>query len=177
MIKCFIYNFRYLMRTFERTNNLNPMVYMLVGNYCLMSNSYKYALNHYSTLNKKVNSPLINLLLSIIYTQIASQKYSNRKQQLVMQSIAYMENYCKVREPEALNEVLYNTGRLYQQVGMLTMAKTYYEQALKVTNPIIEKNPQYLCLRREIAFNLHLIYKSSGNYAMARNYLYEYIVV
>lgn len=165
------------MRCFERTANLNPMVYMLVGNYCLMSNSYKYALNHYSMLNKKVNSPLITLLLSIIYTQIASQKYSNRKQQLVVQSIAYMENYRKMREPEALQEVFYNTGRLYHQVGMLPMAKWNYEQALEVKNSLIDKYPQYLCLRREIAFNLHLIYKSSGNRVMARKYLYDYIEV
>lgn len=168
--------YRYLQRAFERCN-INPMVYILSANYYLMSSTYKYALDQYSTIFKKYQIPLVALILSIVYAQIASQKYSCRKQYLILQAIAFMEKYQELREPEAFNEIYYNMGRLYHQLGILHVAKSYYEKALTVTNELIKKYPQYLDLRMEIAFNLHLIYKSSGNRIMARKYLKDYIVV
>jgi general transcription factor 3C polypeptide 3 (transcription factor C subunit 4) len=168
--------YRYIDRFFGRVN-VNPMVFMLSANYYLMSNTYKYALDHYATIFQRHKSPLIALILSVIYAQIASQKYSNRKQHLVLQSIAFIEKYQEIREPEAMNEIYYNTGRLYHQIGMLHLAKSYYEKALNVSNELIEKCPHHLDLRAEIAFNLHLIYKSSGNKTMARKILYDNIIV
>jgi general transcription factor 3C polypeptide 3 (transcription factor C subunit 4) len=89
----------------------------------------------------------------------------------------YFEQYQKTREKEAEAEVLYNTGRFYHQIGIISTAKHYYEQALKVSNSMIESDPEILDLKRTIAFNLHIIYKNSGNKHMARKILYEYIVV
>lgn len=142
-----------------------------------MSNTYKYALDQYSTIFKKYQIPLVALLLSIIYAQIASQKYSSRKQYLILQAISFIERYQELREPEALNEIYYNFGRLYHQIGILHIAKSYYEKALTVTNSLIEKYPHYLDLKMEIAFNLHLIYKASGNRMMARKCIRDNIVI
>lgn len=172
---------RFVTRLFDRhtpfSSNVPPLVYTLIANYCLLSNSYKYALNHYDEIYRRFPSPLIAMILGILYSQIANQKFTNRKQNLVVQGMNYFEIYRKTREPEAMAEILYNTGRYYHQVGMLSLAKDYYEQALKVTNPMIESDPEILDLKRTIAFNLHIIYKQSGNKFMARKILYEHIVV
>lgn len=167
---------RFLIRAFDR-NNVHPMAYMIVANYFLMSNSYKYALNHYDEVFKRFEVPMISLIMSIVYVQIASQKYTSKKQHLVVQAIAHIEKYQASREPEALAEVYYNKGRLFHQIGLISSAKRFYEKALKVTNTLIEKYPQYLDLRMEIAFNLHLIYKLSGNKEVARKILYDYISI
>jgi general transcription factor 3C polypeptide 3 (transcription factor C subunit 4) len=172
---------RFVMRLFERctpyTVNIPPLVYMIIANYCLLSNSYKHALNHYDEIYRRFQSPLVAMLLAILYAQIANQKFSTRKQNLLVQAMNYMEKYRQTREPEAEAEILYNTGRLYHQIGIVSVAKKYYEKALVVTNPFIEEHKEILDLKKEIAYNLHVIYKQSGNKLMARKMLYDYIVV
>jgi general transcription factor 3C polypeptide 3 (transcription factor C subunit 4) len=173
--------YRFVTRLFDRntsyTANVPPIAYMMVANYCLLSNSYKYALNHYDEIYRRFQLPLVAMILGILYSQIANQKYTNRKQNLLVQAMNYMYKYAQTREPEASAEIYYNTGRLYHQMGMVSIAKNYYEKALKETNPLVEKYPDILDLKREIAFNLHIIYKQSGNKHMARKILYDYIVV
>lgn len=170
---------RFITRLFERSSpvNIPPLVYMIIANYCLLSNSYKHALNQYDEIYRRFQSPLVAMLLAILYVQIANQKFTNRKQNLLVQAMSYMEKYQRTREPEAKAEVLYNTGRLYHQIGILSIAKEYYERALKVTDPFIEEHKELLDLKMEIAYNLHVIYKQSGNKKMARKMLYDYIVV
>jgi general transcription factor 3C polypeptide 3 (transcription factor C subunit 4) len=170
---------RFVMRLFERTTPINvpPLVYMVIANYCLLSNSYKHALNHYDEIYRRFQPPLVAMLLGILYAQIANQRFTNRKQNLLVQAMNYMEKYQRTREPEAEAEILYNIGRMYHQIGVLSVAKKYYERALKVTNPFIEEHKEMLDLKQEIAYNLHVIYRQSGNRAMARKMLYDYIVV
>jgi general transcription factor 3C polypeptide 3 (transcription factor C subunit 4) len=170
---------RFIMRLFERTTpyteNIPPLVYTLIANYYLLSSNYKYALNHYDEIYRRFESPMVAMILAILYSLIANQKYSNRKQNLLVQAMNYMQKYGESREPEAMAEVLFNTGRLYHQLGITHVAKDYYERALKVTNPLIEKYHDILDLKRQIAFNLHIIYKNSGNIFMARKILYDNI--
>ncbi|KAG5680796.1 hypothetical protein PVAND_010282 [Polypedilum vanderplanki] len=172
---------RFMLRLFDRctpySTNIPPLVYLMIANYCLLSNSYKYAISHYDEIYRKFQLPMVAMILAILYSQIANQKYTNGKQSLLLQAIQYMEKYRKTREPEASAEILYNTGRLYHQMGIVSVAKDYYEKALKSTHPLIEQHPEILDLKREIAYNLHIIYKQSGNKHMARKILYEHIVV
>lgn len=172
---------RFVMRLFERstpyTVNIPPLVYMMIANYCLLSNSYKHALHHYDEIYRRYQPPLVAMLLSILYAQIANQKYTNKKQNLLVQAMNYMQIYQSTREPEAEAEILYNTGRLYHQIGIVSVAKKYYEKALAVTNPFIEEHIELLDLKKEIAYNLHVIYKQSGNKLMARKMLYDHIVI
>lgn len=170
---------RFVTRLFDhdRGSNVPPMVYMMIANYCLMSNSYKYALNHYDEIYRRFQPPLVAMILSILYSQIANQKFTTRKQSLIVQAMNYMQKYQQTREPEAMAEIFYNTGRLYHQLGIVHVAKSFYEKALKETNALIEENKDLLDLKMEIAYNLHVIYKSSGNKEMARKLLYDHIVV
>jgi general transcription factor 3C polypeptide 3 (transcription factor C subunit 4) len=172
---------RFVMRLFERsspyTSNIPPPVYLLVVNYYLLNNSYKYAISDYIQIYNRFKMPMVALILAVLYSQIANQKHATRKQCLLLQALKCMEKYATTREPEANAEILYNTGRLYHQIGIVSVAKDYYLRALKATNPMIEKYPEILDLKMEIAYNLHLIYKQSGNRFMARKILYDHIVL
>lgn len=171
-----IRHIRFVNRIFSK-NQVPPMAHLIQGNNYLMSGTYKYALNDYVTLFKDIRDPLLPLLISVTLTNIASQKYSTRKQSIMTQAIAYMEEYRKMREPEATQEVYYNFGRMYHQLGLLTLALSNYEKALATENEINKTYPEYTSLKAEIAYNIHLIHKTSGNYFLARKYLYDYIVV
>lgn len=167
---------RFLFRTLKRAG-VPLLTTLMQGNYFLMAGTYKYAMNEYVSLYKSVRDPILPLLLAITLIQIATQKYSARKQTLITQAIGYMDEYRKLREPEAEQEIYYNYGRIFHQVGLLSLALDNYKRALAVDNELIQRYPNHLDLKPEIAYNIHLIYKHSGNYDLAKKYLFDYIVV
>lgn len=84
-------------------------------------------------------------------------------------------------------EALYNIARACHHVGLVSLAASYYEKVLAIHEkdcPIPELSnekpneehltPGYCDLRREAAFNLHLIYKKSGALDLARQVLKDY---
>ena len=87
-----------------------------------------------------------------------------------------------------LQEALYNLARAYHHVGLITLAATYYEKVLSIhqkDHPIPklpndgpeamdDLKPGYCDLRREAAYNLHIIYKSSGAMDLARQVLKDH---
>lgn len=169
---------RFLTRLFIRSENeVDEWPKILRANYCIASGTYKYALNDYMRIFKQTNSPMIALLIGVTYISIAQQKFTTKKHTLIAQAISFLNKYGTLREPEAWNEVQYNLGRLHHQFGMYHIATYHYKEVLKYTNRMIEEHPEYLDLRREAAYNLHLIYRKSNNYDLARRYLYEYIIV
>lgn len=169
---------RFLNRLFTRSeSDIEEWPKILRANYWIVSGTYKYALNDYMRIFKVTKSPLVALLIGITYISIAQQKFTTKKHVLIAQAVSFLNEYAKIREPEAYNEIQYNLGRLHHQFGMCHIAVHHYKQVLSYTNEFIEKHPKHLDLRREAAYNLHLIYKRSGNRELARKYLYDYIVV
>jgi len=87
-----------------------------------------------------------------------------------------------------LQESLYNIARAYHHVGLVTLAAIYYEKVIGICekdypipklpneNPDVIENhkPGYCDLRREAAYNLHLIYKKSGALDLARQVLKDH---
>ncbi|KAI3870567.1 hypothetical protein MKX03_022760 [Papaver bracteatum] len=86
------------------------------------------------------------------------------------------------------HQSLYNVGRACQHVGLVTLAVSYYEKVLEMRQKdcTIPKLPNeesgiqetkksgYCDLRREAAYNLHLIYKKSGCLDLARQVLKDH---
>lgn len=86
---------------------------------------------------------------------------------------------------------MYNIARAYHHVGLVSLATAYYEKVLSVhendypipklpnENPdlIDNQKPGYCNLRREAAYNLHLIYKKSGALDLARQVLKDHCSV
>ncbi|GFQ00253.1 general transcription factor 3c polypeptide 3 [Phtheirospermum japonicum] len=111
------------------------------------------------------------------------------KHQTVLQGLAFLYN--NARLCEGSQEALYNIARAYHHVGLITLAATYYEKVLAIrekdysvpTLPndsrdrIDVKKPGYCDLRREAAYNLHLIYKKSGAFDLARQVLKDHVVL
>ena len=117
---------------------------------------------------------LINLALGF--------RLKNRHECLA-QGFAFLYN--NIRICSNSQEALYNVARAYHHVGLVTHAASYYEKVLaiyekeypmpKLTNedPNVgeERKPVNCDLRKEAAHNLHLIYKHSGAFDLARQVL------
>ncbi|XP_047100507.1 general transcription factor 3C polypeptide 3 [Schistocerca piceifrons] len=168
---------RFLMRLLARQPNHEALT-LLHANNCLVAGTYKYALSEYTTAYRARPSAMTAFLVGVTLIQVACQKFSAKKHALVVQGLSFMSLYRKYRGQEGFQEVSYNLGRAFHQLGLLPAAIFNYRNALESNvSPLIEQSPKRLNLQREAAFNLYLIYHSSGSSDIARSYLEKYIVV
>ncbi len=90
-----------------------------------------------------------------------------------LQGCAFLQAYLKLRGP--CQEAYYNLGRAMHQLGIMPAAMFYYKKGLN-TEPSV-KNDKCFDLSSELAYNLSLIYQSSGSHDMARYYTQKYVVI
>lgn len=167
---------RFLMRLLARHPN-HPALTLLHANNCLVAGTYKYALSEYAATFRSNPGPLSAFLLGVTLFQMACQKFSAKKHSLVTQALAFMWKYQQYRGEDGYQEVHYNIGRAFHQLGLLPAAIYHYKEALNFTSPLLEKYPHLLDLKREAAFNLYLIYMNTGAYDIARSYVEKHIVI
>ncbi|KAM3278005.1 hypothetical protein ACQJBY_045715 [Aegilops geniculata] len=131
-------------------------------------------------------NPLINLCVGSSLINLSLGFRLQNKNQCIVQAFAFL--YKCLRIGSNRQEALYNIARAYHHVGLKTLAVIYYEKvlAMEVEDHPIPKlpfedlhehqdfRPGYCDLRREAAFNLHLIYKESGATDLARRILKTY---
>lgn len=93
-------------------------------------------------------------------------------------AIAFFKKYSQLRGKDGKQETYYNMGRAFHQIGLLPAAMHFYKLVLN-NDPgdVINKNSDHLDLKKEAAFNLHLIYLQSENYLLARMYIENYITI
>ena len=156
------------------------MLGILNGHNCLVAGTYKYSLGEYMSAFKADSSnPLTALMLGLTFTHMACQKFSAKKHSLVVQACSFLNTYRSLRGD--CQEVLYNIGRAMHQLNLLPAALFYYKRGLEVgpALPGGEDKDQHniFDLSREIAFNMSLIYRGSGNLQLARMYTEKYITV
>ncbi|XP_018570885.1 general transcription factor 3C polypeptide 3 [Anoplophora glabripennis] len=152
---------------------------LVIANFEFSTGNYVSALNYYMNEFKQTRSAFSAFMLGVAMLQMYMQRTLDKnKKKVIAETVTYLFlNYSKTRGPLMEQESCYNLGRMYHQLGIMYLAEYYYRKALKVTNELIETYPDILCLKREAAFNLHLIYKNSGNFIAARNILMVHIVI
>lgn len=168
-------HFRFTMRRLTR-EPLHPALTMLHANNCFMKGTYKYALSEYMCAYRQKPTGMLALMISITLLQMACQKFAVKKNSLVTQCIAFLWQYKEFRGDNNLQEVHYNMGRLFHQLGLLPAALFHYKKALEV-EPLKSDYGEMFDLKREIAFNISLIYQNSGALALAKYYTEKYIVI
>ncbi|KAF2883815.1 hypothetical protein ILUMI_22346 [Ignelater luminosus] len=166
---------RFMMR-FLSSYTQKANLRLLEANYCLTVGNIKIGLGYYLNRLRNHATPLTCLLLGCLLLYIFGQKFTANKEKVTKTAIALFLKYSTMRSKDAYEEINYNLGRVYQNFGLVHLAKHYYTLVLEHTSPLVEENPN-LSLKREAAYNLHIIYKNSGNLTAARNLLLKYIRV
>lgn len=168
---------RFIMRLLGREDVLSYL-HILHANNCLVSGTYKYALNDYISLYKIEPNALLALLVAVTLLQMACQKFFAKKNQLVAQVLAFLKKYSQMRGEMSEQEINFNIARAFHQLGLLPGATHYYKRVLDLPqSKIVLQAPHLLDLQKEAAFNLHLIYLDSENPHLARMYLDKHIVI
>ncbi|XP_023185595.1 general transcription factor 3C polypeptide 3 isoform X2 [Xiphophorus maculatus] len=146
----------------------NHALCVLCGHNAMVSGSFKHALGQYvQALKTHPENPLHSLYVGLTFFHMASQKYVAKRHALVLQGFSFLWRYVELRG--ACQESMYNLGRALHQMGLTHLAIHYYQKALLLPAWKLDGiSGDQVDLRREIAFNLSLIYQASGNTEMAR---------
>ncbi|KAM6945794.1 general transcription factor 3C polypeptide 3 [Aplochiton taeniatus] len=155
----------------------NHALNVLCGHNALVSGSFKHALGQYvQAFRSHPKQPLYSLCVGLTFFHMASQKFVAKRHPLLLQGFSFLWRYVDLRGP--CQESMYNLGRALHQMGLTHLAIHYYHKALSMEPPKLEGMvDDQVDLRREISFNLALIYQSSGNINMARQLINTYCIV
>ncbi|KAI3928584.1 hypothetical protein MKW98_024185 [Papaver atlanticum] len=167
------------------TDCIPPMI--IFGHQLTNISQHQAAAREYLEAYKLMpDSSLINLCVGTALIHLALGFRLQNKHQCLAQGFAFL--FSNLRLCESSQEALYNVGRACQHVGLVTLAVSYYENVLEMRQkdypipklPNEESSIQetkklgYCDLRREAAYNLHLIYKKSGCLDLARQVLKDH---
>ncbi|XP_070588226.1 general transcription factor 3C polypeptide 3 [Erythrolamprus reginae] len=155
----------------------NHALCILNGHNAFVSGCFKHALGQYvQAFRTNTDEPLYSLCIGLIFIHMASQKYVLKRHALIIQGFSFLQRYLSLRG--SCQESYYNLGRALHQLGLVHLAIHYYKKALELPPLVLEGiEADQTDLRRDIAFNLSLIYQNSGNIRMARKLLYTYGIV
>ncbi|KAH8026121.1 hypothetical protein HPB51_016147 [Rhipicephalus microplus] len=183
----------YLRLLYKHENSL-PLGVLVAHNAFLCAN-YKHALAEYTQLLRHVGKeePMLLLCSGISLMRLAGQQLTlnqncpgSRKSAgvqksprkfywLATQGMTFLCRYLRARGSDC-QEALFNVGRALHELGYPHMAVNMYQRALAAP-PAVQKMPEVFDLRREIAFNLSLLYQRGGNNELADWCINHYCVI
>ncbi|KAK6157576.1 hypothetical protein DH2020_011824 [Rehmannia glutinosa] len=163
-----------------------PPILITAHQFTMISQHQGAAREYLEAFKLMPENPLINLCVGTALINLALGHRLQNKHQAVLQGLAFLYNNSRICGDS--QEAFYNIARAYHHVGLVSLAATYYEKVLAIREkdypiPILpndnpdlmdSKKPGYCDLRREAAYNLHLIYKKSGALDLARQVLKDH---
>ncbi|XP_057508578.1 uncharacterized protein LOC130791465 isoform X2 [Actinidia eriantha] len=166
----------------KHKDSIAPMI--ISGHQLTMISQHQAAAREYLEAYKLMpDNPLTNLCVGTALINLALGFRLQNKHQCLLQGLAFLYNNIQLSEHS--QEALYNIARAYHHLGLVTLAASYYEKVLAIhekdypipklpneNHDVTDNLKQDYCdLRREAAYNLHLIYKRSGALDLARQVL------
>ncbi|XP_010521438.1 PREDICTED: general transcription factor 3C polypeptide 3-like [Tarenaya hassleriana] len=160
---------------------------LIAGYHFTVTSRHQDAAREYLEAYKLLpENPLINLFVGNSLINLALGFRLQNKHQCLAQGFAFLYNNLRICNNS--QEALYNIARAYHHVGLVTLAAPYYEKVLEIHEKeypspklpnedpnVAEERKLVNCdLRREAAYNLHLIYKNSGAFDLARQVLKDH---
>ncbi|CAL1715852.1 unnamed protein product [Somion occarium] len=151
----------------------NPILVAMYGQICLAARSYQsalfYLLHAYDYCQE---DPLICLCLAVASIGRAMQRQADNRHHLITQGMAFLTKYRNLRGglADEMDEIEYNFGRTFHQLGLYTLAVKHYERVLHVIEERLRVNDQAdYGVALEAAYNLSLIYVMTGATPLAQD--------
>eukprot|EP00252_Welwitschia_mirabilis_P015952 TRINITY_DN35372_c0_g1_i1.p1 TRINITY_DN35372_c0_g1~~TRINITY_DN35372_c0_g1_i1.p1 ORF type:complete len:936 (-),score=195.07 TRINITY_DN35372_c0_g1_i1:201-3008(-) len=181
---------KFMLATRAKYPDCVPPMIIFGHQFAMISQSQSALCEYLEAYKLQPDNPLINLCVGTSFINLALGFRINNKNQCVVQGFAFLYNYQRLCNNN--QESNYNLARAYQHVGLVNLARLYYEKVLtdyQEDHPIPRLPHEGLCLhenqpeikayghcdlRKEAAYNLHLIYKRSGAVDLARQILKDY---
>ncbi|KZT05046.1 TPR-like protein [Laetiporus sulphureus 93-53] len=150
----------------------NPVSIAVYGQICLAARSYQSALFYLlHAYDYCPDDPMICLCTAIASFGRAMQRQADNRNHLITQGMAFLSRYRAIRgvDSDGMDEVEYNFGRVFQQLGLHSLAVRHYERVLELAENRTGVNDEDYGLAREAAYNLSLIYVTTGATPLAEN--------
>ncbi|TYG42602.1 hypothetical protein ES288_D12G270100v1 [Gossypium darwinii] len=186
--KCYSRHCKFLRFFRSKHKDCIPPIVISGHQFTVLSHHQDAAREYLEAYKLLPENPLINLCVGTALINLTLGLRLQNKHQCIAQGLAFLYN--NLRLCENSQEALYNIGRACHHVGLVTLAVSYYEKvlAMKEKDHPIPKLPNenwdhavenhkkdgYCDLRRETAFNLHLIYRKCGAMDLARQVLKDH---
>ncbi|KAJ8082877.1 transcription factor TFIIIC subunit tfc4 [Marasmius tenuissimus] len=149
----------------------NPLIVAIYGQMCIAAKSYQsaifYLLHAYDYCPQ---DPMICLSLAIASIGRAMQRQSDNRHHLITQGLAFLSQYRALRKADGiyLGEIDFNFGRTFQQLGLNSLAVKHYQSVLNMAeHEQTDRDPNDM-LTKEAAYNLALIYVTTGAAPLAQ---------
>ncbi|KAI0696177.1 TPR-like protein [Cytidiella melzeri] len=157
----------------------NPIGVAIYGQICLAAKSYQSALFYLlHAYDYCPYDPLICLCLAIASIGRAMQRQADNRHHLVTQGLAFLTRYRDFRGEDAPDEVEYNFGRAFHQLGLLTLAVKHYERVLaQVEKRVAADSEADTGVAPETAYNLSLIYMTTGATPLAEQLYRRWLTI
>ncbi|RPD58991.1 TPR-like protein [Lentinus tigrinus ALCF2SS1-7] len=149
----------------------NPVNVAVYGQILLAARSYQSALFYLlQAYDNARDDAMVCLSLAIASVGRAMQRQSDNRHHLITQGMAFLTRYRELRGETAagLDEVEYNFGRVFHQLGLHSLAVRHYELVLEAAEKRTKIDPEDVGLAREAAYNLSLIYVTTGATPLAQ---------
>jgi general transcription factor 3C polypeptide 3 (transcription factor C subunit 4) len=146
----------------------NPITLTVYGQMCASAKSYQSAIFYLlHAYDYSPDDPVICLSLAIASIGRAMQRQSDNRHHLVTQGMAFLSRYRTLRRSslEGIDEIEFNFGRAFQQLGLYSHAAQHYERVLELAEGKPSDDPG---LAREAAYNLGQIYIMTGAIPLAQ---------
>jgi len=148
---------------------------------CLLftNRSYVPSLVYFTRIYKSFKEePIICLLSGLAHVHRSMQRSSTNRHLELLQGLKYMMEYFELRSSSKFGrleyqEALYNLGRTYHLLGLFSIAVDYYNKVLTQFDDLDSTED----LKRQTAYNLILIYNSSGNTRLSNKIMEEYLTI
>ncbi|EPY49866.1 transcription factor tfiiic complex subunit sfc4 [Schizosaccharomyces cryophilus OY26] len=160
----------------------DPILFLLYGHIMARSRSWIPAINYYSrAYAMNPDCPMTNLSIGLAYIHRAMQRLSDNRHYQILQGFTFLYHYYDLRSKAGVGEkqeALYNLAKAYHFLGLEHHAVQYYEKVLELSPMGALNNFQAqqkegkqinstYDFSYEAAYNLRLIYTSSGNLNLA----------
>lgn len=106
---------------------------------------------------------MVNLSLGLAYVHYGLKRQSTNRQYLLLQGQAFITQYFEANEGSGarpLSERYYNTGRLFQLLGLTQLGSNLYERALRANADVGARNSDIDIL---VAINTFMSLLNVGN--------------
>ncbi|TFY70716.1 hypothetical protein EVG20_g2295 [Dentipellis fragilis] len=123
----------------------NPILVTMYGQIALAAKSYQsaifYLLHAYDYC---ADDPMICLSLAIAYMGRAMQRQADNRNHFIAQGMAFLSKYREMRKEDlsGLDEVEFNFGRAFQQLGLHSLAVKHYERVLEIAEARTKMNSE-----------------------------------
>lgn len=149
-----------------------PVNHVVYGHLLAVRGDHEGAKNQYEVAfrDSGETDPLSLLCLACSHFNLSRMSKTEDPNTQVLQGIGLVMRLFKSMSENSWGA--FNVGRAFHEIGMLEEALQFYDLCIKLrVKERDEQSRDALCIEKDAAFNMHLIYLASGNEQAARQAL------